>query len=109
MIAAVLSRRGIVSAALWTLLFAPRLAISQTADIYDPSIPWQTRDGSLLCQSYFAIKDGEAAARAGDQNWLKQTGCIFARGGLKIVLIDAPYNPRGSDGIWRGRIVPDGT
>jgi hypothetical protein len=87
----------------------PAVSLSQIPDVYDPSIPWQTRHGSLLCPSYFAIKDGEAAARSGDQNWLKQTGCIIAKGGLKIVLVDAPYNPHGSDGVWRGRVYPNDT
>jgi hypothetical protein len=98
---AVPSRVVSLGAALCALSVVPAVSLSQIPDVYDPSIPWQTRHGSLLCPSYFAIKDGEAAARSGDQNWLKQTGCIIAKGGLKIVLVDAPYNPHDSDGVWR--------
>jgi hypothetical protein len=49
------------------------------------------------------MKDAEAAVRARDEDWLRQTSCIQAAGAMKVVLIDAPV-AQTTVNIWRGRI-----
>jgi len=55
-----------------------------------PKSPWQTREGALLCANPFALKEARAAVTAGDRSWLQKTQAV---GGLKVVLIDAPFGP----------------
>lgn len=73
---------------------------SRTTDDYKPALGWQTRQPSLLCDSYFRVKDGEKAAIANDQKWLTETGCIIARGGLRLVLLDTSDRADA----WRARV-----
>ena len=52
-----------------------------------PKSPWQ---GALLCANPFALKEARAAVTAGDRSWLQKTQAV---GGLRVVLIDAPFGP----------------
>jgi len=72
----------------------------------EPKFPWMTRQGAILCQNYFSMKDAKAAVAAGDLSWLQKTGCVQAVGGLKIILIDAPLG--SPDLLWKGRMYPPG-
>jgi len=73
---------------------------------YNPSFEWQTSEPSLLCPNPLALKEAQTAARSLDAGWLKETGCLFAQGGLRIALIEA-VEIRGPKGfVWRGRIYP---
>jgi hypothetical protein len=49
------------------------------------------------------LKDAEAALRARDQKWFTETGCLEARSGSPVVLIEAPLG-RTHTRIWRGRV-----
>jgi len=71
-------------------------------DPYNPGLGWQTRQPSLICESYFRVKDGEKAALSGDKRWLAETGCIIGPGGLRLVLLDTP-DYKVSD-AWRARL-----
>jgi hypothetical protein len=71
-------------------------------DPYTPALGWQTRQPSLICESYFRVQDGEKAALSGDRKWLAETGCIIVQGGLRLVLLDTP-DYRFS-GAWRARL-----
>ena len=74
-------------------------------DPYDIDFKWQTGRDAILCNSYFKINDAEATARVQDTSWLKQTGCLQAPAGLRVVLIDVLYNSESGD-IWRGHVYP---
>jgi hypothetical protein len=76
---------------------------SEKIGAYDPTLPWQTREGGLFCANYFAIKDARAALEAQDQKWFQSTGCLIADAGRRVVLIDAP-NVAGNV-IWKGRVL----
>jgi hypothetical protein len=69
-----------------------------------------TRHGALVCRSYFGMKEGRAALRAGDAAWLAKAECTTVQGGLRVALIDAPWSPRSSEEqIWQFRLyTPDG-
>jgi hypothetical protein len=71
---------------------------------YDPQLGWQTRQGAILCQSYFAMKDAEAAANINDRKWFDQTGCLSVRAGLRLVIVDAPQPREIVDRVWRARV-----
>jgi hypothetical protein len=77
-------------------------AVAAEAADYNPHIGWQTRQPSLICESYFRVTDGEKAALSGDKKWLAETGCIIAAGGLRLVLLDTP-NYKVSH-AWRARL-----
>lgn len=71
-------------------------------DPYNPGLGWQTRQPSLICESYFRVKDGEKAALSGDKKWLAETGCTIVPGGLRLVLLDTPdYKVSYA---WRARL-----
>ena len=73
-------------------------------DPYNPALGWQTRQPSLICESYFRVQDGEKAALSGDKKWLTETGCIIVQqGGLRLVLLGTPPDP-SSIGVWRARL-----
>src|SRR6266850_5571698 len=81
------------------------LSLPAAADEYDPTLGWQTRRGALICGNYFAINDGEAAARKGDEKWLKEVDCLIVNGGLKLTIIqEAPF--ASDTDIWRARLQP---
>jgi hypothetical protein len=69
---------------------------------YDYDLPWQTRAVSIFCPDYSRPKDAEAASAAGDVAWFQRTGCIIAKSGRRVVLIEAPTSV-----AWRGRIYPE--
>ena len=73
---------------------------------YNASFEWQTSEHSLLCPNPLALKEAQNALNALDAGWLKETGCIFAQGGLRIVLIEAVEIPGPTISVWRGRIYP---
>jgi hypothetical protein len=98
----VLTSLGVVCVVVTSLLSVlPAGAAEQ-----EPKFPWMTRQGAILCQSYFSMKDAKAAVASGDSSWLKKTGCVQAVGGLKIILIDAPLG--SADLLWKGRVYPSG-
>lgn len=66
--------------------------------------PWFARPGAVICASYFAMQDGEAAARSGDDKWLSDTGCAAAKPSWQITsLIDGKLNE--PFGILRVRVT----
>jgi hypothetical protein len=71
---------------------------------FDPEVPFQTRDNTVICPNYAALKEMRAAIQAKDAGWANRTGCGLARGGLKVILIDAPWNHLEHDVTWRGRV-----
>lgn len=71
---------------------------------FDPEVPFQTRDNTVMCPNYLALKEVRAAIQAKDVGWANRTGCGVARGGLKVILIDAPWRHLDHDVTWRGRI-----
>jgi hypothetical protein len=64
-------------------------ALEQARAEYNVSFEWQTSEHSLLCPNPLALKEAQNALNALDAGWLKETGCIFPQGGLRIVLIEA--------------------
>jgi hypothetical protein len=64
---------------------------------------WQTAAGAVVCPSYFAMKDGEAAADHGDMAWLQQTGCTRIQGGLPVIILQEP--PLDVVNPWRVRVA----
>jgi hypothetical protein len=100
-----LIRRLLIAA----LLCYPSLAIGDSPEgDYKPELGWQIRQSSLLCDSYSAIQEAEAAIRARDEKWLERTGCVVVRGGLRLVLIRAPYL-KDTAAIWQARVYPKNT
>jgi hypothetical protein len=76
-------------------------------DLYNPALGWQTRQPSLICDSYFRVQDGAKAALSGDKQWLAETGCIIVQGGLRLIPLDMPASPFYDAGIrtaWRARL-----
>jgi hypothetical protein len=71
---------------------------------FDPEVPFQTRDNMVVCPNYPALKEARAAIQAKDAAWFNRIGCGVARGGLKVILIDAPWRHLDNDVTWRGRI-----
>jgi hypothetical protein len=68
---------------------------------------WQTGKPALLCRYPFALKEAMTAMQAGDARWLNESGCFIAKGGLRVVLIDAAEAGPGSLNIWHGRVYGD--
>jgi hypothetical protein len=64
--------------------------------------PWKTSWGGIFCRNYFSLKEAEAALRARDQHWFKQTGCVETQTGLTAIIIDAPKG-QGTN-VWHGRL-----
>lgn len=62
----------------------------------------QTGDYALLCTSPLAFNDAHAAIQSRDEGWLKSLGCITARSGIPIRVIE-----RNSLG-WKVRLQPPG-
>jgi hypothetical protein len=76
-------------------------------DPYNPALGWQTRQPSLICDSYFRVQDGAKAALSGDKKWLAETGCIIVQGGLRLIPLDMPASPFYDAGVrtaWRARL-----
>jgi hypothetical protein len=90
-----------LTAALFATTIVGNSVAAEAAD-YNPGLGWQTRQPSLICESYFRVKDGEKAALSGDKKWLAETGCTKAPGGLRLVLLDTP-DYKVSD-AWRARL-----
>jgi len=67
---------------------------------------WEVRTGAVICQNYFAIKDGAAAAAIGDARWLSQTGCRAGNGEAVRTVIDG--NKNEPFGVLRARIASPG-
>jgi hypothetical protein len=82
------------------------------SDSVEPTYPFVTSEGAILCQNPLAVKEAKAALAAYDKGWFEHTGCVRAQGGLKVVLIDAPLATSGGTGAltpnsdlpWRGRV-----
>jgi hypothetical protein len=70
---------------------------------YSPSFEWQTSEHSLLCPTPLALKEAQIAS---DVGWFNETGCTFAQGGLRIVLMEAVETRDHTISVWRGRIYP---
>ena len=75
---------------------------------YSPSFEWQTSEHSLLCPTPLALKEAQIALHASDADvgWFNETGCTFAQGGLRIVLMEAVETRDPTISVWRGRIYP---
>jgi hypothetical protein len=74
---------------------SPSLALAEPlprGDFGEPNggLGWQTREPTLFCYSYFAIREAQQAARAQDGNWLKELKCGFVPGGIKLTVIPEP-------------------
>jgi hypothetical protein len=66
-------------------IFGGSFFISAYAAAADDVRPfeWETSEASLICQNSFASRDAMAALEARDARWLNETGCFFAKPGLK--------------------------
>jgi hypothetical protein len=61
-----------------------------------------TGEGALLCVSPFNLKEAGAAYMVENQNWLNSLGCIHAKAGIPVLVIE-----RNSLG-WQVRLMPPG-
>jgi hypothetical protein len=100
-------RRFLVCMPVVVLSLATARSAETTSDSrYNSAYEWQTGSGALLCRSYSALKESEAALHALDPNWLQQIGCEFAEPGLRVVLIDAADILGPTVSVWYGRVYP---
>jgi hypothetical protein len=92
------------------LIAAAALSLALCAPALGAEFPnLVTAEGAILCANYFAIKEAKTALGAGDKTWFEKTGCVQARGGLRMVVIDDHWRDGSpiSEPPWRGRVYPE--
>lgn len=69
-----------------------------------------TSNQAILCLYASDLKEASSAVIAGDENWLKELNCIFAKDKLTVRLIEPTWLGDAKDGRpWKVRVtLPEG-
>jgi hypothetical protein len=91
-------------------LSLPAIGLIVAAPAYSADAKWHIRQGAVICSSYFAVGDGQAAGRRGDAKWQNEVGCSGAAGPFPLTILETPTTTMDMiKGVWRVRLhLPDG-